>query len=508
MNNKSQSGVLKKEQTQQEGSIPLLHRIKKIIHHHDLLKPDEKIIVGVSGGADSLALMHILHALDWGPQMIAVYIDHGLRPEEIQVEKQAIKKYCRDLHIPFISESVNVTQYAASTKCSIEEAARILRHEALEEIRSSQFASSIILAHTADDQVEEFFIRLMRGTSLKGLSGMQLKRDHIIRPLLNEPKTALIHYLEEAGVPFCFDSSNLNRQYLRNRIRLDLLPKLENEYNPSIRQTILQNMDILARDENFLEEVSSDALEQCVSYNSENDGKTTENRLILLPEPLRTFHYAIQCRVIERCFWIMKIKPGYLKIRSLLHFAQSAENSTELHLADGIRVTKSLNQIILSRPLRQGQLRGSVPVDTFPPLQIPGPGCYTIKEIGKKLKLSISSTITTGTSNSELLFLDREKVTFPLHLRPPNPGERFRPYNAPGKKKIVRYLSERKIEVKKRSGYPVLVSGSKVIALPGLQISHEVRVTGATKSILTVELFDMTLGGCPRIGIYSQIEVF
>lgn len=482
---------LRKKQIQREDSFSLPQRIEKIIRDHSLIHRNDKVIVGVSGGADSVSLLRLLHRLELNLELIAVYIDHGLRPEEIKVEKRTIKEYCRDLHIPFISKSVNVRRYAADTKCSIEEAARILRHEALELIRTDQQASSIALAHTADDQVEEFFIRLMRGTSLKGLSGMQLKRDYIIRPLLQESKAALLNYLRKKKVQFCQDSSNFNRQFLRNRVRLDLLPKLEKDFNPSIRKTILQNMNILAHDEDFLDEVSRDAFDKCVSSDQITDRDTPSARIVLTPALFTDFHYAIQCRIIEKCFWLMRIKPGYLQIRSFLQFTQTAENNDEIHLADGVRVIKSRNQIVISRPLQKGQLRGSTPVSALSPRQIPEIGSYTVKELGMVLKLSSSpKTAADIDPDKEKLFLDIEKITFPLLLRSPNPGERFRPYNGPGKKKILRYLGEKKIDAKRRAGYPVLVCGSRVIALPGLQISHGVRVTKATKNILVIELVE------------------
>ena len=481
---------MKKKQIQHEAGSSLLQRIKDVIRDNGLFKQDDRVIVGVSGGADSLALLHLLHALEMNLQLIAVYIDHGLRPEEIKQEEQTIKKYCRHLDVPFILKAVNVRDYASSTKCSIEESARVLRHAALEKIRTDQRSSVIALAHTADDQVEEFFIRLLRGTSLKGLSGMVSKRDDIIRPLLNETKATLIEYLDETGVTFCHDSSNSDRRFLRNRVRLDLLPKLEKEFNPSIRRTILQNMDILAHDESFLDEVSRDAFEQCLSSDSAADRDTAVNKLILQPGKLIGFHYSIQCRVIERCFWLLKIKPNYLQIKSLLHFARTAKNNSELHLADGVRVTRSRHQIVFSRPLQQGQLRGSPPVVTLSPRPIPGTGSYIIHELGKTLKLSLAEDITADISKKGLLFIDLDKITFPLLLRSPKPGEYFKPYNAPGKKKILRYLGEKKIDAKKRAGYPILVSGSDVIALPGLEISNAVRVTKTTETRLVIELLD------------------
>jgi len=481
---------LQNKQNRQDGSSALVHRVKEVICQNGLLEPGDRLIIGVSGGADSLALLHLLHSLDLNLQLVAVYINHNLRPAEVKEEEHTVRNNCRQLQIPFFYDSVNVRKYAEDRKYSLEEAARTLRHESLERIRKEQNSSLIALAHTADDQVEEFFIRLLRGTSLKGLSGMRVKRDRIIRPLLHESKETLINYLAQKTISYCHDSSNFTREFLRNRVRLNLLPELEKEFNPSIRQTILQNMDILAHDEDFLDDACRDAFNHCVTADPGTDNHKTADRLVLLPEPLARLHHAIQCRVIEKCFWLMKIKPGYLQIKSLLHFTLSAENNSELHLADGVRVTRTRNQIVFTRPLKKGRKRGSATPDTFIPIKISRPGDYTIKESGKILKLYILTGGTEGELDKELLFLDLDTIKFPLLLRPPLEGERFRPYNSPGRKKITRYLGEQKIEANNRVGYPVLLSDSRVIALPGVEISHEVRVTENTKNILAVELID------------------
>ena len=474
---------MQKKQLQNQTCSSLSVRIEKVIRHHALLQKEDKIIVGVSGGADSLALLHILHALNYDLKLIGVYIDHGLRPEETREEKETIEGHCQRLQIPFVFESVNVHEYVADKKCSTEEASRILRYKALEKIRCSHNGALIAVAHTADDQVEEFFIRSIRGTGLKGLSGMRSQRDLIIRPLLYEPKEVLVKYLSEQNISFCHDSSNDDRRFLRNRVRLDLLPQLEKDFNPSIRQTILHNMDILTLDEDFLDEVSSKAFKKCVEVEA--------TQLLILPSMLKKYHQAIQRRIIEKCFWQMRIQPGYMQIRSLLSFTQTGKNSQELHLADGVRAEKSFDRLVLSRPLKHGQIRGSAPDATFSAHHIPRLGSYTIKGLGKILTLAECENRTVVAADKMLLFLDMARINFPLLLRPPLAGERFRPYNAPGKKKISRYLSDKKVAANKRAGYPVLVSDSRIIALPGLQVAHEVRVTSTTEKILMVRLVSL-----------------
>lgn len=480
---------MKKKQLKKQSSRYLPARIEKVIRTHALLQREDTIIVGVSAGPDSLALLHILHELNYDLNLITAYVDHGLRPDEIIAEKKTIKEHCQRLHIPLVVESVNVHGYVARKKCSTEEASRILRYKALEKIRRCHNGTAIAVAHTADDQVEEFFIRLIRGTGLKGLSGMQVRRDLIIRPLLYESKADLLQYLSEQDISFCNDSSNEDRRFLRNRVRLDLLPQLEKDFNPSVRQTILHNMDILTHDEDFLAEVSSKAFRKCVEI------KVTQ--LLVFPDILQTFHQAIQRRIIEKCFWLMKITPGYLQILSLLSFSQTAENSQELHLSDGVRAEKTFDQVILSRPLKNGQLRGSVQVASFNAHHITELGNYRIKELDKILALAELEDRTGMKESKECLFIDMATISFPLLLRPPLVGERFRPYNAPGSKKISRYLGDREVEKNKRESYPVLVSNGRIIALPGLQIAHEVRITDTTKKILIVRLFSSE-SSCPQ----------
>ncbi len=181
-------------------TMQIVDRIQSLITYHKLMAANERILVAVSGGADSLALLHILKSIDLPLQLMAAYIDHGLRPQETPKERKLIAKNCRALDVPFTVREVDVHGLMGRGKYSPEEAARILRYEGLEELRKQYSCDLLAVGHTADDQVEEFFLRLIRGGGRGGLSGMKLKRDHIVRPLLFEQKSQLICYLTELGV--------------------------------------------------------------------------------------------------------------------------------------------------------------------------------------------------------------------------------------------------------------------------------------------------------------------
>ena len=475
---------------QKDSSTPplpaIVARVAAFIRRHHLVNRNDKVVVAVSGGADSLALLHILRALDLPLQLLAVYIDHGLRPLETPEEQTTVAGCCQALAVPYLTRSVDVRGLAARDGRGLEEAARNLRYQALEEVRREHGAQVIAVGHTADDQTEEFFIRLIRGSGRKGLSGMMLRRDRIIRPLLREPKAALVDYLQAANIRWCRDSSNFNLHFLRNRVRLQLLPLLQSDFNPAIRRTVLQTMDVLGEEEDFLEAQTAEAFARCVTAGVEIVEGEERPRLVVDDEHFHACHPAIRRRVLEGCFWRMAIPPTYRQIQTLLGFFGREDKSGEIHLEDGVRAERRGVHLVLCRPLAGGQKRGGKKPPLPINLTIAGPGCYFIPEAGRELVLEERPGTEGRGGGDGRLYLDRARITFPLLLRPARPGELFHPCNGPGRRKVSRYLNDRKIPAKERMNWPVLVSENGVIALPGLQIDQAYRVTETTTTLLVI----------------------
>ncbi len=467
-------------------SIQLEHRINDYISAQNNLKEGCKLIVAVSGGADSFALLHILHTIDFPLQLIAVYINHELRPLEVPEEIKRISNCCHSLQVPFLTETVHVKQLALKEKRSIEDAARILRYEALEYIRVKHSADFIAVGHTADDQVEQFFIRIIRGGSRKSLSGMTQNSGTIIRPLLLESKKTLTDYLTEKGFIWCVDSSNLEKSFLRNRIRLDLLPLLEQQFNPSIRKTVLHSMDILSKEENYLADKTTQAIEQCLSFSKQNSSTQT-NQITIDQTKFLQYHQAIQNRILENACWKLSMRPSYQHIQALSQLIENPHAGKELHLSDGVRAEKSENKIVLNKPLHSGELRGSRKFPSIEKHLIDGVGQYSIEETGKTLILTNFPSAHKKKRPYESLIVDSDKVIFPLILRSYLPGERFQPFGGSGTKKIARYLNDKKVAAKTRASIPVLLTSGNIIALPGLEIDHNFRITDATQTILSIE---------------------
>jgi tRNA(Ile)-lysidine synthase len=477
----------------------ILDRVASVIHSHKLINENDRVVVAVSGGADSLALLYILAEIDLPLQLTAVYIDHGLRPRETPQEQKTIEDSCLALNIPFSVRRVNVHDLVAQGKKSLEEAARLLRYQALEEFRHEYRAKIIAVGHTADDQVEEFFIRLIRGSSSRGLAGMRLQRDTIIRPLLFEKKAQLVEFLVDRNIHWCLDSSNQDRQFLRNRVRLDLLPLLEESFNPALRTTILHQMDVLAEEDKFLQEQTEIASGQCVHFSeaaAHGDGsgevdRDSQAQLIIKREMFLANHPAIRRRILEKSCWRMAVRPTYEQICTLADYLENGKNGSELHLAKGVRAEKSADELRLSRPLLKGVVRGSKQPSPTISLSIPGPGIYPVPGANKELALIERAPTAGNEKNQGELWVDLEKLSFPLLLRSFQPGEKFSPCGGPGRKKISRYFNARKIPPKERPAWPVLLSADRIVALVGLELDDSVRTSPSTGKVLSIQWRDL-----------------
>lgn len=340
---------------------PLEKETEKIIRNNKLFLSGKTVVVAVSGGPDSMALLHVLSRLALGLKLkpAAVYVDHGLRPKETIHEAELVRSQAQLLQVSCRVGRVDVHALVRQKKLSAEHAARILRYDFLEKIAKELGAAKIVLAHTADDQAEEVLLRLIRGSGRAGLSGMKMIRDNrFVRPFLGTPKSLLLKYLTDKKIPFLEDSSNLERVYLRNRVRLDLLPQLE-RYNPNIRQTLRQTARILGDEEDLLAGLAEAAwIDVVQSLPEEKTGQPSGLRLDI--NRFFNLHRAIQRRVVETIFIKMDGLPSFKKIEQVLYLAESGQGGGMLHFSRGLRVVKKRKELIFSYPQGRVAKRGNL----------------------------------------------------------------------------------------------------------------------------------------------------
>jgi tRNA(Ile)-lysidine synthase len=337
--------------------ISLQQQLKNNLSGPCRVKMGTAMIVAVSGGPDSMALLHLLAAVrvDSALELTVVRVDHGLRPHENPKEHRVVAEAAEHLGLLFIEHSVDVAGFAAERHLSIEHAARDLRYGVLRQVARDRKARCIAVAHTADDQVEEILLRLLRGSGRKGVSGMRMRSNDLIRPLLCTQKETLLAWLAQHGIAHCFDSSNNDLMFLRNRIRHQLLPFLEEHFNPGIRKSLRKTADSLAEDEDLLAGLTAEALAEVVQQGEE----TSSGVPVQIKRQLFcTLHPTLQRRIVEQLLWQIGARAGYEHILLVVNAAVNGRNQSELHLSHGLRVGIFRDYLEFSYPHGQISWRG------------------------------------------------------------------------------------------------------------------------------------------------------
>lgn len=277
-----------------------------------MLKNGEKVVVAVSGGADSVCLLQVLAATKdtLGISLVAVYIDHRLRPLETKNEKSLVQSMADSLDVDFECVDVDVDALVHEKKLSLEHAARDLRYAALRKIAVKHGAATIAVAHNADDQAEEMLIRLLRGSGRKGISGMRFVHRDIVRPLLGVNKQDIVTYLHDMDINFLEDSSNNDPRFLRNRVRHLLLPFLEKNFDDNVKPALRKAGESLAEDEALLEELTDIAWEMVIRKIRHDDESAT-SRIFIGRKSFISQPGALQRRIIERLLWEIGSRAGY-----------------------------------------------------------------------------------------------------------------------------------------------------------------------------------------------------
>ena len=410
----------------------LVQRMLSVIRKYRMLSGGETILVGLSGGPDSVCLAHILHRLrdSLKLDLHAIYIDHGLRPAETGQEISFCRDFCNGISVPFTAKSIEVKAYAAEQKLNKQEAARLLRYRVFEETAYEVNAHKIALGHTSDDQTETLLMRLFRGAGSAGLAGIPPVRKNIIRPLIDIQRKEIEQYLDDEKVGFITDSSNLKRDYLRNRIRLSLMPMLR-EINPDITDTLSKTAAIFRDEERYFEIIVTKTLMKLIS-------RKTDNRIELFLSPFGSMDKVVMRRVLRRAIEETKGLRGisFIHIEDMIELLQSGNPGDRLFLPKGIRAIKDYSTFILT---------SEIPA-TLEPCTLTVPGETILKEAGIVLKATVDETKegdttreTSGLWTAYGIF-DADKLQLPLIARPRRDGDIFYPFGFGKRKKLQDFL--------------------------------------------------------------------
>ncbi|MDI6889943.1 MAG: tRNA lysidine(34) synthetase TilS [Thermodesulfovibrionales bacterium] len=457
--------------------MELLKKVKETIKKHSMLSSKERVLTALSGGPDSVCLLYVLKNLkdEFKLDLHAIYIDHGLRPEETPKEIEFCKKLCEKLNLPFITKFIDVKSYAKEKGINRQAAARQLRYQVFEETAFEINAHKIALGHTADDQAETLLMHLFRGSGPTGLSGIPPVRGRFIRPLIEIERREIDRYLREEEIDFIVDSSNLRKDYLRNKIRLSLMPMIK-EVNPNIIETLSRTAAILREEERYFGIIVTKTLMRLISRKS-------DSRIELFLAPLEAMEKVILRRTLRRAIDETRGLRGinFIHIEDIIELIKSGKTGDRLYLPDGIRAIKEYSTLILtSEP--------PVKLDTYI-LEVPGE--ITLKEAGLSIKASIIEpsevSQTVEGLQRTLAFFDAEKLTFPLTVRSRKSGDFFYPLGFGKKKKLQDFFVDEKVPRDERDRIPLIVSGEDIIWVMGYRGDERFKVTDETKKVLRLE---------------------
>jgi tRNA(Ile)-lysidine synthase len=451
--------------------MALPEKAASTIKKYSMLSGGETVLVGLSGGADSVCLLTVLKGLPLGLTLHALYIDHGLRPGETPKEADFCGNLCRDMDVPFSVKAVDVRSYASGYRMNVQEAARILRYQALKAVASETGATRIALGHTLDDQCETFFMRILRGAGPKGLGGIPPVRGKIIRPLIETGREEIEAFLEQEGIGFIMDSSNLKRDYLRNRVRFTLMPLIK-ELNPGIMETISKTTDILRDEEKHFELAVTKAMMKLIS-------RKTERSIELFIVPLESMDRVILRRVLRRAVEETEGLRGisFIHIEDIISLIARGAPGDRLYLPRGIRAIKKYSTLLIT----------SEPPVRLTSRTLEAEGTVVIKEAGIAITAELTAEPPQCNGKTRAAF-DGDRVAFPLLIRARKPGDFYYPLGFGRRKKLQDYFVDEKVPRDERDRVPIVTAGEDILWVAGYRADERFRPSEDTKKFLVLEI--------------------
>lgn len=435
----------------------------KFINQHQLIKKGATVLVGVSGGADSIALLHFLHSSRdrWGINVIAISIDHQLRGEESLLDLEFVRDTCEEWGIPFVSDSLDVNAYKEKNRLGTEVAARRLRYQFYSKQMEAFQADYLALGHHGDDQIETMLMSLTRSASSTAFSGIPVKRKFatgwIIRPFLCITKLDIENYCKKVNIKPRVDETNFDTTYTRNYFRKFILPLIK-EKNSNIHTTIQHLSETLHEDEKYLQEKASEMVQNLVDFNTKWNTATFEIQTFKMkPRALqrRALHL-----ILNYLYNDLPSDLSYMHEEEFFSLLYSKKANTRIDFPSKLRVEKSYEKIIF----RFTQSLGDEDNSFHERLTIPG-----------KVNLPDGSVVSAQMNSNK----EQSKVTYgfyssqvalPLHIRTRKPGDRMSWTGLNGSKKIKDIFIDEKVPIDKRNSWPILVDNNdEILWLIGLK---------------------------------------
>ncbi|MEQ9229254.1 MAG: tRNA lysidine(34) synthetase TilS [Cyclobacteriaceae bacterium] len=431
----------------------MIERVKDFIRANDLLKKDEQLLVAVSGGLDSMALLHVLKSLDY--DVAVAHVNFQLRGDDSDLDEEHVKKTCENLGIAFFSKKAALEKAGGS----IQMAAREVRYEFFDGLIEAHAFDKIVTAHHLNDSLETVLLNLSRGTGIAGLTGISAINGKVVRPMLCLTRSEILDFANEHAIVWREDATNKESKYQRNLIRNEVIPKLET-INPSLLNTFTSTLERLQGSQEVLEwEVQNmkskylklgDPIELDLSWMD-----SSKKSQVLLSELLKEF------------------EASFLLCTEIIESTESGKQfRTPTHLMNLDR------HKLLVRPIGES---------TNPELTISGLGKYRWGSYSIQVE-QIAHQQVDLKSEARLAQLDADKIDFPLRVRSWRQGDEFKPLGMNGTKKVSDFFIDEKVPLLTKEDIPIFESKDRIVWIGGYRISEDFKVTSSTEKVLRLTL--------------------
>lgn len=444
-------------------------KVLRYIREHDLLHAGDRAAVAVSGGADSVALLRVLLDLraELGIVLAVAHFNHGLRGEASQADEAFVAELAKEHTLEFFVGRADVRDHAFTSKLSIEAAGRVLRYRWLTELAGEQRFNAVATAHSLDDQAETVLLKFLRGAGTRGLAGIyplvERANVRIIRPLLSVSRTEVETYLESLGQQWREDETNLDRRYTRNRLRHDLLPLLEREFNPNLRSLLNDAAEISRAEEEYWQALVGRELKSRMR----ESGGVVLTGLSQLP-------LALQRRLLRAFAQAAGLTLDFVHVEKLLQCALGERSKAQLpsgwlaQRRDGCLELRTLASATASAAGYEYSL--------------PVPGEVHIAELGVTVRaLILTDDLAREVTDSSLL--SAALIGPELTVRNWRPGDRFWPAHSRSEEKLKRLFAEKHIPAEQRPSWPVALHGTEIVWVRGFPVAHSYEWKGESDAV-------------------------
>ncbi len=491
------------------GRISFIKNLAEELEAESVLSRDDHVVAGVSGGPDSMALLHVLVDLNaecgYSLNIHIAHLDHQLRGQESEKDAAFVQAAADGLELPCTIERADIGEQAGSGEGSVEEVARRERYAFLERVCLRTGAKVAAVGHHRDDDAETILHRIVRGTGLRGLAGIPRARSlregtairqiRLVRPLLRRDRRSLITYLSESGVPYRDDRTNQDNSVMRNRIRNSVLPLLEHDVNPQVREALLRLGEQARWLEEYFRGTTQRTLETLVI-------SRTDQELVLNAAALSKKARIIQTELIRRAvvaFQLGEQDLGFAQLVAVLDLVADPASGKEVHLPGGMTVSKRYDRLIFSMPTEEpretiaAEIAVHVPGRTLLPIRRMEINCALEEADSRTLSQWLHRQHATqqtapgrgpGAQQVDEEWIDYSRIRLPLVVRTRSPGDRFWPLGAPGSKKLSEFLTDAKVEPAERDRVAVLCDQLGPIWVIGHRIDERVKLTAHSNHVL------------------------